>query len=409
MRVLIVTDWNRGQGGAEAYLGWLRSGLIASGDKVRLMTSSAGTMGDGTAEYVAYGTERVAVQAFLQIVNPFAVRRIRRALTEFRPSVVLVNMFAQHLSPAILHALGAVPTILAVSDYKCICPMGSKLRPDNSLCGSRPGWTCHTAGCVSLPHWIRDQPRYALLRSGVAKVDAVVACSNWVQRALESEGIQSEHIQLPVPTPGVTYRRNPSADPTFLFCGRLDVEKGVEYLVRAFTEVRRTAPRAQLRIAGRGPELDRLVALAGELDVGDAVSFLGWLLPNDIEAELSRAWVLVAPSLWAEPLGLVALEAIVRGVPVIATSTGGFAETVEESVSGFLVPNGDVGALAERMAAIAEGREFPEHRVADDVIARIAERHSIRHHVDRMRDVFRRTISGTEVSSTAANGQSPDE
>ncbi len=409
MRVLIVTDWNRGQGGAEAYLGWLRSGLIASGDKVRLMTSSAGTMGDGTAEYVAYGTERVAVQAFLQIVNPFAVRRIRRALTEFRPSVVLVNMFAQHLSPAILHALGAVPTILAVSDYKCICPMGSKLRPDNSLCESRPGWECHTAGCVSLPHWIRDQPRYALLRSGVAKVDAVIACSNWVQRALESEGIQSEHIQLPVPTPGVTYRRNPSADPTFLFCGRLDVEKGVEYLVRAFTEVRRTAPRAQLRIAGRGPELDRLVALAGELDVGDAVSFLGWLLPNDIEAELSRAWVLVAPSLWAEPLGLVALEAIVRGVPVIATSIGGFAETVEESVSGFLVPNGDVGALAERMAAIAEGREFPEHRVADDVIARIAERHSIRHHVDRMRDVFRRTISGTEVSSTAANGQSPDE
>jgi glycosyltransferase involved in cell wall biosynthesis len=398
MRVLIVTDWTRGQGGAEAYLGWLRSDLIASGDKVRLMTSSAGTMGDGTAEYVAYGTERVAVQALLQIANPFAVRRLRRALTEFRPSVVLVNMFAQHLSPVILHALSGVPTILAVSDYKCICPIGSKLRPDNSLCESRPGWECHTAGCVSLPHWIRDRPRYALLRSGVAKVDAVVACSDWVHRALAAEEIESECVHLPVPAPGASYRRNPSADPSFLFCGRLDVEKGVEHLIRAFVEVRRSAPRAQLRIAGRGPERDRLVALARELGVDDAVFFLGWLPPNDIETELARAWVLVAPSLWAEPLGLVALEAIVRGVPVIATSIGGFAETVEESVSGFLVPNGDVAALANRMAAIASGREFPDHRVADDVIARISTRHDVRRHTDRMRGIFRRTMAAHDAT-----------
>jgi glycosyltransferase involved in cell wall biosynthesis len=394
MRVLIVTDWNRGQGGAEAYLGWLRSDLIASGDDVRLMTSSAGTMSDGTAEYIAYGTESVAVQALLQIANPFAVRRLRRALTEFHPSVVLVNMFAQHLSPVILHALSGVPTILSISDYKCICPIGSKLRPDNSICESRIGWECHTAGCVSIPHWIRDQPRYALLRSGVAKVDAIVACSDWVRRALAAEEIESECVYLPVPAPGVSYRRNPSDEPSFLFCGRLDVEKGVDHLIRAFVEVRRRAPRAQLRIGGRGPERERLVALARELGVEDAVFFLGWLPPSDIEAEMARAWVLVAPSLWAEPLGLVALEAIVRGVPVIATSIGGFAETVEESVSGFLVPNGDIGELANRMEAIADRREFPDHRVAPDVIARISARHDVRRHTDRMRAIFSRTING---------------
>ncbi|MFN2603720.1 MAG: glycosyltransferase family 4 protein [Gemmatimonadaceae bacterium] len=393
MRVLIVGDWNRGQGGAEAYLSWLRADLIACGDQVRLMTSSAGTRGDGAAEYVAYGTERVALQAFLQIANPLAVRSLRRALSEFRPTVVLVNMFAQHLSPAILHALRGVPTILAVSDYKCVCPIGSKLRPDDSLCESHPGWECHTAGCVSLPHWIRDLPRYALLRSGVAKVDAVLACSDWVQRALAAEEIESECVYLPVPAPGASYRRNPSAYPSFLFCGRLDIEKGVEHLIRAFVDVVRETPRARLRIAGRGPERERLVALARELGVEDYISFLGWLPPNDIEAELARAWVLVAPSLWAEPLGLVALEAIVRGVPVIATSSGGFAETVEDGVSGFLVANGDVEELARRMAAIAEGSEFPDHRVADDVIARVSMRHDVRRHTNRMRAIFRRTIS----------------
>jgi len=398
MRVLLVTDWNRGQGGAEAYLGWLRSELIASGDQVRLMTSSAGSMGDGTADYVAYGKESVAVQALLQIANPFAVRRLRQALNEFRPSVVLVNMFAQQLSPAILHALSGVPTILAVSDYKCICPIGSKLRPDNGLCDSSPGWECHTSGCVSLPHWIRDRPRYALLRSGVAKVDAVVACSDWVRRALAAEEIESECVYLPVPAPSITYRRNPSIDPSFLFCGRLDIEKGVEHLIRAFVEVQRNVPRARLRIVGRGPERERLVELARALGVEDYVSFVGWLQPDEIETELASAWVLVAPSLWAEPLGLVALEAIVRGVPVIATSTCGFAETVEENVSGFLVPNGDIQALANRMVAIATGREFSDHRLADDVVARVAKRHDVRRHTDRMRDIFRRTMAAYDAA-----------
>lgn len=388
MRVLLVTDWNRGQGGAEAYLTWLRSGLMEAGDEVRLLTSSAGSAGDGTAEYVAYGTERMAAQAFLQIANPFAVHRVRRALREFRPNVVLVNMFAHHLSPAILHVLGSVASVLLVSDYKCICPMGSKLRPDTSVCHTRPGWECHTAGCVSVPHWIRDQPRYAMLRSGVAKVDAVVACSEWVRRELASEGIASECVYLPVPAPAATYRRRPSDEPSFLFCGRLDIEKGVAHLLRAFVAVRRHNPLARLRIVGRGPERSSLEDLARQLSIDDAVTFVGWLEPAQVESELSHAWSLVAPSLWAEPLGLVALEAIVRGVPVIATSLGGFAETVEEKVSGFLVPNADVEALASRMNTIAEGREFSDHLVAEDVVRRVAGRHGIERHIAHMRGIF---------------------
>ena len=209
MRVLIVTDWNRGQGGAEAYVCWLRDGLRKAGDEVRLMTSSAGSAGDGKAEYVSYGTENMAAQTFLQIVNPFAVSSVRRALREFKPQVVFVNMFAHHLSPAILHSFGHVPIVLSVSDYKCICPIGSKLRPDGSLCGTPAGWVCHEAGCVSLPHWIRDRPRYSLLKSGLTRAARVVSCSDWVHRELKLSGIESERVHLPIPQP-----RSPDAAAT---------------------------------------------------------------------------------------------------------------------------------------------------------------------------------------------------
>lgn len=396
MRVLLITDWNRGQGGAEAYMSWLRSGLRAAGDEVRMLTSSAGTAGDGTADYVAYGTERPLAQAFLQIANPFAVRAVRRAVRSFHPDVAFVNMFAHHLSPAILHALGDIPVVLAISDYKCTCPIGSRLCPDMTICAAHAGRICHEAGCVSFPHWIRDRPRYALLKSGVARAVRVVACSEWVRTDLARAGIESECVLLPVPRPGADYLRMRSPEPRIFFCGRLDIEKGVDCLLRAFVQVLASSPNAVLRIAGRGPERSRLEALAFELGVAGSVVFLGWLEPSEVELELSSAWVLAAPSLWAEPLGLIALEAIVRGVPVVASELGGFAETVEEGKSGMLVPNGDVDALARALEAIVDCKAFA-NGIPDEVVGRVRDRHEVVRHVTRIRDV----LHGVDGRSTS--------
>ena len=388
MRILLATDWNRGRGGAEAHALLLRDGLEAAGDEVRLLTSSAGTAGDGRAEYVAFGTENVAAQALLQIVNPFAVARLRQALRELRPDVAYVNMFAHHLSPALLHAFGEVPVVLAVSDYKCICPLGSKLLPDGTRCTRRAGAVCLTSGCVGPLHWLRDRPRYALLRAGLRRVQRIVACSGWVRAALAADGIASEVVVLPVAAPGPDYRRAPSATPTLLYCGRLDREKGLPLLLRAFARVRAAAPAARLRIAGAGPLAPELARLAQELAIADAVQFAGWLAPEAIERELAHAWALVAPSLWAEPLGLVAPEAIVRGVPVVASATGGFAETVRPGASGLLFPNGDEAALAACLLDVVHGDTFPDHVLAPEVVAATRARHDVASYVGRLRTIF---------------------
>ena len=110
---------------------------------------------------------------------------------------------------------------------------------------------------------------------------------------------------------------------------------------------------------GDGPERPRLEALARSLGLEATVQFVGSVPREQIEAELVAPWALVAPSTWAEPLGLTALEAIVRGVPVVASATGGFAETVQPGVSGLLFPNGDEHALADRLAEVASGGRLP--------------------------------------------------
>jgi glycosyltransferase involved in cell wall biosynthesis len=407
MRVLLITDWNPLHGGAEAYIVWLRAGLTAAGDEVRLLTSSAGSAGEGSADYVAYGTQHVLPKAILQIVNPFAAATVGRAVRSFRPDVVYVNMFALYLSPAIFAALRDTPTVLAVSDYKCVCPMGSKLLPNGTICAEPAGWVCCRKRCVSLPHWIRDRPRYALMGSAVSRVDRVLACSRWIQHELARHGIRSDWLTLPVPPPGPMFRRAPAPTPTFVYVGRLEVEKGVETLLRAFVRVREAEPQARLRIVGRGNQAAHLQQLATTLGLTPAVTFTGWLGPDQVEQQLSDPWALVAPSLWAEPLGLVALEAIVRGVPVIASENGGFADTVEHGVSGLLFPNGDETALAPRMLEIIRARDFTNRAIPPDIVQRMAERHGMERHVRQVRAIFTEMVGGAGPgapgSSAAAN------
>lgn len=398
MRALLITDWMAGSGGAESYVTWVRDGLRAAGDEVRLLTSSAGTAGDGTADYLAYGTDRLIPQALLQIVNPFAVAAVRRAVRDFHPDVAFVNMFEHHLSPAILGQLREVPTVLTLMDYKCVCPIGTKLLPEGRICADQAGSVCRRRGCVSLPHWLRDQPRYALIRSGVEQVDRVLTCSRWMQRELTCNGIPAEYLHLPVPEPRPGFRRVPAAEPLFVFCGRLDVEKGLPLLLRAFARLRGAVPAARLRIVGRGPQRPVLDRLTAELGLRDAVTFRGWIAPAEVERELEDAWALVAPSLWAEPLGLVAIEAIVRGVPVIASADGGFGETVDEGVTGLLFPNGDEGALAERLLAVASGLAFPDHLLSEKEVRRAREFYNIGSHIERLRRILAETARLVEVA-----------
>ena len=386
MRVLLVTDWTSEEGGVETYVGLVADGLRAAGDDVALLTSSAGP-GDH-ADYRAFGTERRSAQAFLQIANPLAARDVRRAVADYRPDAVLVSMFEILLSPAIFASLRHVRTILNIAYYKPVCPTGHKLLPDGSRCEVRAGLPCLRNRCLSPPRWLREQPRYALIRAAMEAADGVVTCSRFMRSELAKESIDADWLPWPIDPPSPDFARAPGSEPLFLFTGRLSPEKGVDVLLRAFDLLRARGVAARLRIVGDGPERERLEALASSLGLAETVEFVGAIPRERIEAELVAPWALVAPSTWAEPLGLTALEAIVRGVPVVASAVGGYAETVQEGVSGLLFPNGDVDALAERLAEIAGGSVFPDRRVRPGSSEATLVVHDLGLHTTRLRELL---------------------
>ncbi len=388
--MLLLTDWTANEGGIEVYVTRVSHALRAAGCEVRLLTSSAGSASGRPADYVAFGTDNPAAQALLQIVNPFAMAGLRRALREFRPDVVQVNMFEKYLSPGIFEVLRGVPTVAFVHYYKPICPTALKLLPDGSRCQVPAGLVCYRCGCVGLAEWLRDRPRYGLIRAGLARAGRILACSAWVVEQLRVNGIVAETIPLPVPSPAAGFARSPSREPTFLYCGRLDREKGIDLLLRAFARTLAVRPGARLRILGDGPRRAGLEALAARLGITESVRFEGRVSFAGVEAAIAGAWALVAPTIYPEPLGLVPIEAITRGVPAITSASGGFAESVEEGISGFLVANGDEGALLDRLVrSIDQG----PGTLPDEVVRALRDRHDPARHAAALMQTFREVMA----------------
>ncbi|MEM3816273.1 MAG: glycosyltransferase family 4 protein [Candidatus Bathyarchaeia archaeon] len=120
-----------------------------------------------------------------------------------------------------------------------------------------------------------------------------------------------------------------------LFVGRLVPQKGVEYLIMAAPKIIGQHPEARIVIVGDGWSKDYLLRLASSTGCKHKITFLGFLSDQDlIELTLSSD-VLVVPSIY-EPFGIVALEGMAAGVPVVASNTGGLAEIVEHDKTGFL-------------------------------------------------------------------------
>lgn len=133
-----------------------------------------------------------------------------------------------------------------------------------------------------------------------------------------------------------------------LVVAHLIPEKGVDIALRALAEL---PSRIVLWIAGDGPERSQLEHLAAALGVGDRTTFLG--LRPDVCQYMQAADCLVCPSVWQEAAGLVILEAMACGLPVVASRVGGIPEFVISGQTGFLVPAGDHAAVATHLKSLS--------------------------------------------------------
>jgi glycogen synthase len=199
-------------------------------------------------------------------------------------------------------------------------------------------------------------------------------------------------IRNALPFPPIAPSPLPFDPPVVLCLGRLAAEKGFDFALEAFAKVHATSPGPRLWIAGNGPERKALEARAERLGIGRQVEFTGWIEPTRVPDLLNRATVVLMPSKWAEPFGLVALQAGQMGRPVIATATGGLPEIVNDGETGLLVPVGDVEAVAGALKLLLAS---PERALTMGRRARMRtqDRFSFERLLDRYEEAYRAAIA----------------
>ena len=300
-------------------------------------------------------------------------RDLGRRLRGVRPDVVFLS--ALRNVDAAEELAETAPVVRYVHDHTLFCPGLNKYREDGQTCRDAMGLVCLQrywldSGCICFKpagHPDRFLTPIREIRARWRELEVtqrsarVLTNSHYMRDELLKVGFAPERTDVLY----IFTRSNTDEQPAgelpaetraFLEGGDAPVvftparltlpDKGVDFLISALAGVR--APFRAV-VAGSGPAEDWLRQKAQDDGVGDRVHFTGWMPSEGIEALYAVSDLVVCPSVWDEPFGLVGLEAMAHGKPVVAFDVGGIPEWLQDGRTGHLVPRQDVGTMAARI------------------------------------------------------------
>lgn len=338
MNILLVNWLDRANpqaGGAEIHVFEIFRRLVDAGHRVRLIAS--GWQGAEPQAVV----EGIAVERHGSRTS-FAVRgrgAVRRALRRERPDIVVEDI---NKIPLFLPTLADLP----------FCAIVPHLFGETAF--QEAPWL------MAATVWLAERPIPRVYRRAGFHAISESTRDDLVHRGVEAEAIRVIHPGVDA----VRYAPDPAVQretpPTFLYMGRLKRYKGIDLAIRALALARRDRPELSLDIAGNGDARPELEALVRSLGLDGAVRFHGFVSEEAKLRLLRTTWANIFPSP-KEGWGITVVEAAACGTPSVASDSPGLRDSVRHGQSGFLVPHGDVGALAARMLELAADPGLVSH------------------------------------------------
>jgi glycosyltransferase involved in cell wall biosynthesis len=351
MRILHVADRLSDRGGAYTWLAGVVEALEAD-HEVRLVVGED----DGTVPPPC----RLEVRPGLEARTDSAAD-IEEVASRFAPDVVHVHNV---VNPAALAwAAGRQDSVLTVQDHRFFCPARGKWTAGGEVC-RRPLTRDLCAACFDDASYSAEVHALTERRLQSARRMPVTVLSRYMREELVAAGVPPRAVHVVPPfVQGLEPGASASGPPCVLFVGRLAEAKGVRDAVDAW---RRSGVDLPLVVAGTGPLRGELSSLARRTP---GLELLGWVARDRLSALYGRARALLMPSRWQEPFGIVGIEALSFGIPVVAWESGGVAEW---HPGPGLVAWGDVQGLARALAEAVNRRvTLPPSFDRDEAIGRL--------------------------------------
>ncbi|HET9717853.1 MAG TPA: glycosyltransferase family 4 protein [Pseudolabrys sp.] len=339
MRVLLVHNFYQIPGGEDSVVQDELSVLKNNGVDVKLFSVTNDDI-RGMSGKIA-----TAVQA---VYSPRARHQLAKQLAEFVPDVVHVHNFFPLLSPSIFDACrdAGVPSVLTLHNFRILSP-AALLHPDEITRKHRLRDSCwwsvpkgiyrnSVVGTLAVAAMIEFHKRAG---TWSRKVDRFIALTDAAKQMFAQAGLPAERI---VVKPNCVARPPASHDTPRhggLFVGRLDEQKGIELILRAWKEID-----YPLRIIGDGP-LSELV----QRSVNNRIVYLGRLPRHAVQQEMQAAKFLIFPSVGFEMFPMTIVEAFANRLPVICSELPILRELVEPGINGLVFAPGDSNAIVARV------------------------------------------------------------
>lgn len=283
-------------------------------------------------------------------------------LADFAPEILLLHKVE---APELVRRLAERwPTARMIHDHDLVCLRRHKYFPlSTRICDRPAGLACYLHLCFiqkappgsRLPITLKAVSERRQAIAAHAAVRRFLVGSRWMRQELAMNGIAAERIEILPPIPaalaetmaesgaGLGTEVETVQPPEILYVGQVIRGKGVDLLLRALALV---PPPWRATIAGTGNHLEECRALAERLVIAARVQFTGWIPHGDLAPLYARAALTAVPSRWPEPFGMVGIEAMARGRPVVGFAVGGIPDWLEDGVTGLLAPEADTRALA---------------------------------------------------------------
>jgi glycosyltransferase involved in cell wall biosynthesis len=328
MRVLHLIS-SAGYGGAEAQILELGRGQLRDGQRVGLLVLNR-SKGRRAVHPLVSKAQMLGItvtQLQDQVRFPFRlIPRIVRQLREGKFDLLHTHAYKADLLGIIAARMAKIPIVATVHGYTDAFPAVRVYRHLDLLVLRR------FPKVIAVSDYLRQE----LIASGLA-LHRVVTVYNAIDLDVFGSTVRSERRKVRAEL-GI----EPNA-PVVLTVGRLNPEKGHRYLLESARLACQHIPNLRVLIAGEGPLRDKLEASARSMHLDTAVSFLGWR--EDVASLMAASDLFVLPST-RESFGLVILEALASGIPVIATRVGGVPEIIWTGETGMLVEPRNPEALA---------------------------------------------------------------